>query len=140
MPASDLVEVLETLPATTHPDLIEGYSRFADAGVFRLRPDLALVQTVDFFPPVVDDPREFGRIAAANAISDCYAMGALPRTALNVVGFPKDRLALDVLGEMLAGGAEKVAEADAVVVGGTRSRTERSSTGSRSRERWIRAP
>ena len=86
--------------------------------MFRLRPDLALVQTVDFFPPVVDDPREFGRIAAANALSDCYAMGALPRTALNVVGFPRDKLPIEVLGEILAGGAEKVAEAGAVVVGG----------------------
>ena len=100
-----------------HPDLLEGHGRFSDAGVFRLRPDLALVQTVDFFPPLVDDPRAFGRIAAANALSDCYAMGGTPVTALNIAGFPKG-LDVKVLAEILAGGAEKVLEAGAVIVGG----------------------
>ncbi len=89
-----------------------------DAGVYQLDERTALVQTVDFFTPVVDDPRTFGRIAAANALSDLYAMGARPLTALNLVGFPKDKLPLAVLAEILAGGAETVAEAGAVVIGG----------------------
>jgi selenide,water dikinase len=101
-----------------HPDLIEGHARFSDAGVFRVRPDLALVQTVDFFPPIVDDPRDFGRIAAANALSDCYAMGGKPATALNVAGFPSKTLPISILGEIFAGGAETVLEAGAVIVGG----------------------
>lgn len=101
-----------------HPDLLEGYARFSDAGVFRVRPDLALVQTVDFFPPLVDDPREYGRIAAANSLSDCYAMGGTPLTALNITGFPRGKLDLSILGEILAGGAEKTLEAGAVIVGG----------------------
>jgi selenide,water dikinase len=101
-----------------HPDLIEGHTRFSDAGVFRLRPDLAIVQTVDFFPPVVDDPRDYGRIAAANSLSDCYAMGGKPVTALQVAGFPSGKLDVSVLGEIFAGGAEKVLESGAVVVGG----------------------
>jgi selenide,water dikinase len=101
-----------------HPDLLEGHAQFSDAGVFRLRSDLALVQTVDFFPPIVDDPRDFGRIAAANALSDCYAMGGRPITVLNVAGFPSKKLPISVLGQILAGGAEKVLEAGAVVVGG----------------------
>ncbi len=89
-----------------------------DAGVFRLDAQTALVQTIDFFTPVVDDPRTFGRIAAANALSDLYAMGVRPITALNLIGFPKDKLPLAVLAEILAGGAETVAEAGAVVIGG----------------------
>jgi selenide,water dikinase len=101
-----------------HPDLLGDHSHFADAGVFRIRPDLALVQTVDFFPPIVDDPRDFGRIAAANALSDCYAMGGRPLTALSVAGFPSRELPAGTLGDILAGGAEKVLEAGAVVVGG----------------------
>lgn len=102
----------------THPDLIEGHARFSDAGVFRLRPDLALVQTVDFFPPIVDDPRDFGRIAAANSLSDCYAMGGKPVTAMAVAGFPAKKLPTSVLGEIFAGGAEKVIEAGAIIIGG----------------------
>jgi len=110
--------VLRYLPAATHPDLLVGTEHFSDAGVFRLREDLALVQTVDFFPPPVDDPRTFGRIAAANSLSDCYAMGGSPVTALNIVGFPDQELPPEVLGEILAGGAEIAAEAGAVIVGG----------------------
>lgn len=102
----------------SHPDLLGDHSHFSDAGVFRIRPDLALVQTVDFFPPIVDDPRDFGRIAAANSLSDCYAMGGRPITALSVAGFPSRKLPASTLGEILAGGAEKVLEAGAVVVGG----------------------
>jgi selenide,water dikinase len=106
------------LPGMHHPDLMADYGGFSDAGVFRLRGDLALVQTVDFFPPIVDGPRDFGRIAAANALSDCYAMGGSPLTALNIAAFPSKKLPVEVLGEILAGGAEKVLEAGAVVVGG----------------------
>jgi selenide, water dikinase len=89
-----------------------------DAGVYRLAPDLALVQTIDFFPPLVDEPYDFGRIAAANALSDVYAMGGEPLTVLNVVGFPDKVLPLEVLVEILRGGADAVREAGAVVVGG----------------------
>lgn len=86
--------------------------------MFRLRDDLAVVNTVDFFTPIVDDPRVFGQIAAANALSDVYAMGGDPVTALNIVGFPKGKLPLEVLAEILAGGGEKAREAGVVVVGG----------------------
>lgn len=90
-----------------------------DAGVYLLRDDLALVQTVDFFTPVVNDPVAFGAIAAANSLSDIYAMGATPLTALNIVGFPeKGPLPMSVLGEILAGGYAKTAEAGAVIIGG----------------------
>ena len=101
-----------------HPDLLAGFEHFEDAGVFRLREDLAIVQTVDFFPPIVNDPSDFGRIAAANALSDVYAMGAEPQTALGIVGFPTSDVDMSVLQEILAAGGEKVIEAGAVVVGG----------------------
>jgi selenide, water dikinase len=89
-----------------------------DAGVYRLAPDLALVQTVDVFTPIVDDPYWFGAIAAANAMSDVYAMGGVPRVALNIAGFPRAKLSLDLLGEILRGGADKCAEAGVTVIGG----------------------
>jgi selenide, water dikinase len=89
-----------------------------DAGVFVLSEDLALVQTVDFFAPIVDDPYLFGQIAAANALSDVYAMGGEPLTALNIVGFPSGKLPLEVLRDILRGGQDKVHEAGALVVGG----------------------
>ncbi len=89
-----------------------------DAGVFQVRDDLALVQTVDFFPPVVDDPFVFGQVAAANALSDIYAMGAEPLTALNIVAFPECGLDLETLRLILRGGYEKVKEAGAVILGG----------------------
>jgi selenide,water dikinase len=110
--------VLHSLPKFEHPDMIVGTETSDDAGVFRLRPDLAIVNTVDFFPPIVDDPYVFGQVAAANALSDIYAMGAEPRTALNIVCFPKGKLDLDILGEIMRGGAERVREAGAVVIGG----------------------
>jgi selenide,water dikinase len=110
--------VLHSLPSFESPDLIVGPETSDDAGVFRLRPDLAIVNTVDFFTPIVDDPYTFGQIAAANALSDVYAMGAEPKTALNIVGFPKGKLDLEVLGEILRGGAERAREAGAVVIGG----------------------
>jgi len=89
-----------------------------DAGVYRLTPDLALVQTVDVFTPIVDDPYWFGAIAAANALSDVYAMGGTPRLALNIAGFPRAKLSLDILGEILKGGADKCSEAGVTVIGG----------------------
>jgi selenide,water dikinase len=98
--------------------VIVGTETSDDAGVFRLRPDLAIVNTVDFFTPIVDDPYTFGQIAAANALSDVYAMGADPVTALNIVGFPKGTLDLDVLGEILKGGGERARAAGVVVIGG----------------------
>jgi selenide,water dikinase len=110
--------VLGNLPKTRHPDLLVGTETHDDAGVFRLRPDLAVVQTADFFPPVVDDPYVFGQVAAANALSDVYAMGGAPVTALNLVGYPDDRLGLDWLGRIIAGGAERCAAAGCTVVGG----------------------
>ncbi len=112
------MHVLHSLPKWEHPDLIVGTETSDDAGVFRLRADLAIVNTVDFFTPIVDDPYVFGQIAAANALSDIYAMGADPVTALNIVGFPKGTLPIEVLGEILQGGAERVRKAGAVVIGG----------------------
>ena len=106
------------LPAPTHPDLIVGISTSDDAGVFRLRDDLAIVNTVDFFTPVVDDPYTYGAISAANSLSDVYAMGGVPKTAMNVVCFPRAELDDDVLTEILRGGADKAAEAEVVIVGG----------------------
>lgn len=106
------------MPAQTHPDLLVGLDTLDDAGVFRLSVDLALVQTVDFFPPLVDDPYQFGQIAAANALSDVYAMGGEPLTALSIVGFPDQELGVEVLQEILRGGADKLREAGAVLVGG----------------------
>jgi selenide,water dikinase len=89
-----------------------------DAGVYRLGERLAIVQTLDFFPPLVDDPFVFGQIAAANALSDVYAMNGQPVTAMNIVAFPDDQLPLSILAEILRGGAERVAAAGAAVVGG----------------------
>ena len=90
--------MLQSLPKFDHVDLIVGTETSDDAGVFRLRPDLAIVNTVDFFTPIVDDPYIFGQVAAANALSDIYAMGGEPRTALNIVGFPKGKMDIEILG------------------------------------------
>lgn len=107
------------LPATVgDPNLLVGLETSDDAGVYRLTDEVALVQTVDYFTPVVDDPYAFGQIAAANALSDIYAMGGRPLTAMNIIGFPVGRLDLSVMAEILRGGAEKVQEAGAVLVGG----------------------
>src|SRR5437868_2313591 len=118
MGPGDLSRALAALPEKSDPRLLVGRETFDDAGVYRLSDDLALVQTVDFFAPIVDDPFDFGQIAAANALSDVYAMGGQPLTAMNIVAFPTGQLPLDVLGEILAGGQEKVHEAGAFVVGG----------------------
>lgn len=106
------------LPKFEDPDLIVGAEGFSDAGVYRVAPDVLIVQSLDFFPPLVDDPFVFGQIAAANSLSDLYAMGAQPKTALNIVGFPDDQLELEILGEILRGGADRVLQAGAVVAGG----------------------
>ena len=109
--------MLRQLPAVTDPDLLVGVSTEDDAAVYRLTDDLALVQTVDYFPPIVDDPFAFGEIAVANALSDIYAMGARPLLALNIVGFPAD-LPKEILGKILKGGASKAIEAGVLIVGG----------------------
>jgi selenide,water dikinase len=101
-----------------HPDLIVGTSTSDDAGVYRLSDERALVQTVDFFTPVVDDPYDWGRIAAANALSDVYAMGGTPMTALQVVGWPRDVIPYDVLHRVLLGGADVMEDAECTIVGG----------------------
>ena len=118
MGPADLSKILGALPQVVHPDLLVGTSTADDAGVFRLTPELALVQTVDFFAPIVDDAFTFGQIAAANALSDVYAMGGIPRTALNIAAFPQEGVPMEVLGEILRGGIEKAREAGVVVVGG----------------------
>lgn len=109
---------MRDLPVFDDPNLLVGAEHFADAGVYRLADGLAVVQSVDFFPPLVDDPFIFGQIAAANSMSDVYAMGGRPITALNIVCFPDDKLGMDALGKILAGGAERVLAAGAVIVGG----------------------
>lgn len=113
-----LAQVLRGLPAVSDPNLLVGSEKFDDAAVYRLSGDTALVMTLDFFPPLVDDPYQFGRIAAANSLSDIYAMGARPLCALNIVGFPDQDLPIEILGEILRGGAERVAAAGAVIAGG----------------------
>ena len=113
-----MADALRTLPVSQHPDLLVGFSKADDAGVFRINEHQALVQTVDFFPPIVDDPYQFGQIAAANALSDVYAMGGRPITALNIVGFPAGTMPNEILAEILRGGMDKITEAGAVVVGG----------------------
>src|SRR3954447_13027524 len=116
--AADLRPIVAGLPRPTDPRLLVGSDTADDAGVFKLRDDLALVQTVDFFTPIVDDPYAFGRIAATNALSDVYAMGGTPVTCLNLVAYPIERLGPEMLGEILRGGADAAAEAGASVVGG----------------------
>lgn len=118
MGPGDLSAALAPLPRESDPRLLVGRETFDDAGVFRLSDDLALVQTVDFFAPIVDDPYRFGRIAAANSLSDVYAMGGEPLTAMNIVGFPDKLLPLSVLTEILRGGQDAVHEAGARIVGG----------------------
>ncbi len=105
-------------PITRHSDLIVGIGGSDDAGVYRITDDIALVQTVDFFTPIVDEAYDWGRIAAANALSDVYAMGGTPLTALQLVGWPRDKLPFDLLGDVLAGGAEVLEEARCTLVGG----------------------
>lgn len=101
-----------------HDDLLVGAASSDDAAVFRLSDEVAMVQTIDFFTPIVDDPYTYGLIAAANSLSDVYAMGGRPITAMNVVGVPTEHLSLEVINQILKGGADKVAEAGCVLAGG----------------------
>jgi len=117
LPAGSLREVLAALPAFEAADLIVGHTGLDDAAVWRISDELAVVQTIDFFTPLVDDPYTFGRIAATNAFSDIYAMGGRPAFALNVVAFPK-ALPMQLLGEILRGGADVARAAGAVEAGG----------------------
>lgn len=112
------------MPKIKNPNVLVGFNLADDAGVYKIRNDLALVQTVDFFPPVVDDPYDFGAIAAANALSDIYAMGGKPLSALNIVGYPPQSLSLSVLDEILRGGADKAQEADVAIIGGHTIKTK----------------
>jgi selenide,water dikinase len=122
-PPGFLLPLLGQLPPVTDPNVLVGSATADDAAVYRLSADSALVLTTDFFTPIVDDPRDFGRVAAANALSDVYAMGGRPLTALSVVGFP-DTLPATVLARILAGAAEVAAEAGAAIVGGHTIKSE----------------
>jgi len=113
-----LEEVLKALPAQFHPDILVGSEQSDDAAVYRINEEQAIVQTLDFFTPIVDDPYTFGAIAAANALSDIYAMGARPLFALNIVGFPSNRLPMSVLKAILQGASAKASEAGIQIIGG----------------------
>jgi selenide,water dikinase len=113
-----LAQVLRHVPVATDPRILVDAATRDDAAVFQMTPDRAIVATVDFFTPIVDDPYDFGRIAAANALSDIYAMAAAPLFALNLVGWPRDGLPFELLGDVLRGGAEVARAAGAFVLGG----------------------
>jgi selenide,water dikinase len=123
-PPGYLFPLLGALPPVVDPAVLVGSATADDAAVYRLRDDLALVLTTDFFTPVVDGPYDFGRVAAANALSDVYAMGGKPLTALNLVGFPDETLDAAVLGDILRGGADKAREAGIDIVGGHTIKTD----------------
>lgn len=106
------------LPAVSNPDVLVGLDTRDDAGVFRVSEDSAMIQTVDFFTPIVDDPYDFGQIAAANALSDIYAMGGTPATALNILGVPITQLSTEVIAKIVLGGYEKAQEAGVAILGG----------------------
>ena len=118
LPAQKLAEILLTLPKVEHPALLVGIDTHDDAGVYKISDSIALIQTVDFFPPICSDAYCFGKIAAANALSDVYAMGGIPLTALNLMMFPDEKIPLNVFSDILAGGFDKVKEAGALIVGG----------------------
>ena len=118
LPAAALLPIVRGLPAFEEPRLLVGSNTADDAAVFKLTDEIALVMTIDFFTPIVDDPYDFGRIAAANALSDVYAMGGVPLAAMNVVAFPLEQLGPDILREILRGGADVAAAAGIAVVGG----------------------
>jgi selenide,water dikinase len=112
------------MPRQSLPGVLVGYENSDDAGVFQLTTDIAVVQTVDFFAPIVDDPYIFGQIAAANSLSDIYAMGGEAKTALSIVGFPTKGIDLNVLGEIMRGGLDKLTEAGVALLGGHSVRDE----------------
>ena len=118
MGPGDLASAICNLPQTADPNLIRGLAGSDDAGVYKLSDELAIIQTIDFFTPIVDDPYPFGQIAAANALSDVYAMGGKPLTVMNVVCFPVKSMEITVLKDILRGGADKILEAEALLVGG----------------------
>ena len=118
LPAGLLSEVLKEFPVAVDPNLLVDVNTHDDAGVYRINSETALIFTTDFFPPICSDPFEFGEIAAANALSDVYAMGGTPLMALNLMMFSHERIPLEVFGEILKGGNEKVKEAGALIVGG----------------------
>jgi selenide,water dikinase len=118
LPAGLLSQVLKDLPVSLDPNLLVDVDTHDDAGVYRINDETALIFTTDFFPPVCSDPFEFGEIAAANALSDVYAMGGKPLMALNLMMFSQEQIPLEVFGEILRGGHEKVKEAGALIVGG----------------------
>ena len=111
------MKVLSQLPVVSDPELLVGTETWDDAAVYRIGENTALVLTVDFFPPIVDDPFSFGAIAVANSLSDIYAMGGRPLLGLNIVGFPAE-LPKDILGDILRGGSTKAQEAGCLIVGG----------------------
>ena len=115
---ADLDAVLGRLPAVDDPAVISGLAAADDAAIYRIADDLCLVQTVDVFTPCVDDPRLFGRICAANCLSDIYAMGGQPRTALSVLAFPSEKLPGEIIFQMLAGAMEVFQQAGVALVGG----------------------
>ncbi|MBA4188963.1 MAG: selenide, water dikinase SelD [Planctomycetaceae bacterium] len=122
-PPGFLLPLLGMLPPVTDPNVLVGSSTADDAAIYRMSADLALVLTTDFFTPIVDGPRDFGRVAAANALSDVYAMGGKPLSALSIVGFPEN-LPVAILGEILAGAAEIAAEAGCPIIGGHTIKSE----------------
>jgi selenide,water dikinase len=123
-PPGYLLPLLSQLPLITDPNVLVGSATADDAAIYRLNDDLALVLTTDFFTPIVDKPYDFGAVAATNALSDVYAMGGKPLTALNLVGFPDAKLSVEVLGEILRGAADKAAEAGIAIVGGHTIKSE----------------
>ncbi len=118
MGPEDLAEVLKDLSIPKNPKVLVGLETSDDAGVYQLTEDIALVQTADFFSPIVDDPFTFGQVAVANALSDVYAMGGKPLTALNLVAFPIKTLPSSILKDILRGGLSKMAEAEVALIGG----------------------
>jgi selenide, water dikinase len=123
-PPGYLLPLLNHLPAIKDPNVLVGSATADDAAVYKLSDELAIVVTTDFFTPIVDAPYDFGAIAAANALSDIYAMGARPLLALNLVGFPDDKLPVGVLADILRGAADKAAEAGIAIVGGHTIKSE----------------
>lgn len=116
--ASELAQIISALPQFESEKLLTGTKNFEDAAVYKLSEELAIISTIDFFPPVLDDPFMYGKIAATNALSDVYAMGGTPLLALNVFCFPTCDYPIEVAGQIIAGGAEAVKEADCLLVGG----------------------